>query len=109
MIDYIKREDAIEFVESLASTMSVCINKDECVGMSSMKKRAIGALHDVPAADVRENVHAKAIPDFEQFSPFEGYEGGTIQTGWKCSACGSVRIGRFCADCGAQMDGGDES
>lgn len=99
MTDYIKREDAIEFVESLVSTMSVCINKDECVGMNSMKKRAIGALHDVPAADVRENKHEEWINN-DQYHV-------------RCSNCkheyhdSIIGVALFCPRCGAIMDGGD--
>ena len=54
MTDYISRSDGIEFIKSLVSTMSVCVSADECSGMKSMQKRAIGALRDVPAADVVE-------------------------------------------------------
>lgn len=59
MKEYIEKDAAIEFVKSLIDTMSVCTSIDECLGMKSMKSRALGALHDVPAADVVEVVRCK--------------------------------------------------
>lgn len=98
MDDYIKREDAIEFVSSLVDTMSVCTNKDECIGMKSMKSRAISAIRDVPASDVRENVRGEWIDD--ETRPMSDPR-------LTCSNCGSVETPlvkwRFCPRCGADM------
>ena len=98
MSDYIRREDAIEFIENLVSSMSVCVSKDECSGMNSMKFRAIGAIHDVPAADVRENVRGEWVPKGRWYC---------------CSECGHDMIftgtfddeKRYCSWCGADMRG----
>ena len=40
MSDVIYRSDAIEAIDGIVSTLSVCINVDECKGMFRMKKRA---------------------------------------------------------------------
>jgi hypothetical protein len=40
MSDVVYRNDAIEAIDGIVSTLSVCINVDECKGMFRMKKRA---------------------------------------------------------------------
>jgi hypothetical protein len=100
MKEYIEREAAIEFVKSLIDTMSVCTSIDECLGMKSMKNRALCALRDVPAADVVEVRHGHWIED----------ACGAI---W-CSNCSHAEESceqkmyryRYCPNCGAKMDGG---
>ena len=85
--------------------MSVCRNKDECIGMKSMKSRAISAIRDVPAADVRENERGEWIPIDEL--PWD--EANTFL----CSACnsecdthnGDYDLPYFCPNCGADMRG----
>ena len=52
MDDYIKRPDAVEEIRGLDDTMFVCVSKDECNGMRSMKERAMSALERIPPADV---------------------------------------------------------
>lgn len=95
MGDFIEREDAIEFVSSLVDTMSVCISIDECIGMKSMKSRAISAISDVPSAEVRENVRGKW-----------NRNGQTAYTCSNCSAiCSFGNSYRFCPWCGADMRG----
>lgn len=49
MHDLISRQAAIEAIDSLVSTMSVCISTDECRGMNWMKQRAIGAVEVLPS------------------------------------------------------------
>lgn len=110
MKDYISRDEAIEFVKSVVSTMSVCVNKDEWIGMDSMKKRAILALKDVPAADVRENVHAhwyrysydEAVCthcSYVRGTPFESTK--EAKQSWKT-------LPPFCEMCNAIMDEEDK-
>ena len=93
MKEYIEREAAIEWVDDLVDTMSVCTSIDECLGMKSMKSRALGVLHDIPAADVVEVRHGRWN---------NGYE---VQN---CSECGyrGKRSYKYCPNCGAKMDGG---
>lgn len=40
MSDVVYRSDAIEAIDGIVSTLSACINIDECKGMFRMKKRA---------------------------------------------------------------------
>lgn len=110
MKEYIDREAAIELVKSLIDTMSVCTSIDECLGMKSMKSRALCALHDVPAVDVVEVRHkhwiklTKVHPDLLNDSTYN----------YRCSNCGymdthgaNVEV-PYCWHCGAKMDGGAE-
>lgn len=107
MKEYIEKDAAIEFVKSLIDTMSVCTSIDECLGMKSMKSRALGALHDVPAADVRPVVRGKWIIH----KPFDSGRHNCNEC-IECSVCGTwfghdcYEISNFCPNCGAKMDGG---
>lgn len=100
--EYIERETAMEWVRALVDTMSVCTSIDECLGMKSMKSRALGALHDVPAADVRPVVRGK----WEEWWPGDC---ALIMTGeemlWMCSKCNAKfsEQSNFCPNCGADM------
>ena len=49
MSDLISRQDAIEAVAELASSMSVCISVDECHGMKRMQGMAVRVLDDLPS------------------------------------------------------------
>ena len=76
--------------------------------------KAIGVLHDVPAADVVPVVHGKwEWFDEEVGSPLEGSE---RDWGWRCSACKDTLNDEYdnpdnppnhnyCPNCGARMDG----
>ena len=50
MSDLIDRQAAIEAIESITSSMSVCINKDECHGMKRMQRQAVNELANIPSA-----------------------------------------------------------
>ena len=52
MKDPIERQDAIDAVENITSSMSVCINRDECHGMRRMQRRAVIALEDLLPAQL---------------------------------------------------------
>lgn len=47
--DFISRADAIEEIEDLTCSMSICLNKDMYEGMKSFKERALQALKNLPA------------------------------------------------------------
>ena len=58
---------------------------------------------DMPAADVRENIHGEWIEGDELL-----FCGETCTTGDKCSVCGRTAMGypwHFCPNCGADMRG----
>ena len=86
MSDYIKREDAIN------ALYEEC-NKDQSL---SCPNQFFDGIARIPVADVRENVHGEWID---------------TGSGEECSVCHEIQYGydsgrRFCANCGAQMDGG---
>lgn len=88
MSDYIKREDAIN------ALYEEC-NKDQSL---SCPYQFFDGIERIPAADVRENVHGEWID---------------TGSGEECSVCHEIQYGydsgrRFCASCGAIMDGGDD-
>ena len=48
--DAISRQAAIDAVEHITSSMSVCVNTDECHGMKRMQRQAIIELANLPSA-----------------------------------------------------------
>ena len=59
--DLISRQDAIEVVEHITSSMSVCVNTDECHGMKRMQRQAVIELANLPSAQ----------PQYEELTPEE--------------------------------------
>ena len=55
MSDVIYRSDAIEAIDGIVSTLSVCINVDECKGMFRMKKRAKEEVESLSSAVTPHN------------------------------------------------------
>ena len=47
--DCISRKMAVEAIEGIVSSMSVCFSVDECHGMKRMQKRAIEEVMNLPA------------------------------------------------------------
>lgn len=47
----ISQQAAIEAVENITSSMSVCVNSDECRGMKRMQKQAIAEIENLPSAE----------------------------------------------------------
>jgi hypothetical protein len=48
--DLISRKEAIDAVEHITSSMSVCVNTDECHGMKRMQRQAVIELANLPSA-----------------------------------------------------------
>ena len=48
--DLIGRQDAIDAVTHITSSMSVCVNADECHGMKRMQRQAVIELANLPSA-----------------------------------------------------------
>lgn len=64
MSDVIYRSDAIETIDGIVSTLSVCINVEECKGMFRMKKRAKEEVESLPSAvSPRNGDYTKFIED----------------------------------------------
>ena len=50
MNDLISRKAAIDAVEHITSSMSVCVNSDECHGMKRMQRQTVIELTNLPPA-----------------------------------------------------------
>ena len=61
--DLISRQAAIEAVEHITSSMSVCINTDECHGMNRMQRQAVIELANLPSAQPEplSDAYTKAV------------------------------------------------
>ena len=103
--DLLRRQDCIETIEEITSSMSVCVNTDECHGMKRMQRQAVLEIANMPAA---------------QPEPHEGYWIGGDGS-YICSECNSSpmdfidTIGasfdayveipmNYCPNCGAKMN-----
>lgn len=92
--DAVSRQEAIDAVEQIVSSRSVCINSDEYHGMKRMQKQAVIELTNLPPAQP------------------ERPKGHWIDTGsgQECSECGEVQYGYdnfryYCAKCGSDNRG----
>ena len=103
-MDLIRRQDAIDAIASLASTMSVCESVDECHGMKRMQSMAVITLHGLPSAEPRKGKWIRSDEDDGDY--------------WECSECGfelnfngcidpeeTLAMYNFCPNCGAAMRG----
>lgn len=97
--DTISRQSAIDAVEHITSSMSVCVNSDECHGMKRMQRQAVIELANLPSAQP-ERKRGKWID--ETFKPW-----GLVHHPYKCDQCGnhSEANSNFCPNCGCQMNG----
>lgn len=50
MNDTISRREALDIVEHITSSMSICLNEDECHGMKRMQQQVILELANMPPA-----------------------------------------------------------
>lgn len=77
MDDSISRREAIEAVEHITSSMSVCVNTDECHGMKRMQRQAVRELVNLPSTQP-EVIRCKdclihGVCRFEQGLGLDGY------------------------------------
>ena len=101
--DCISRQAAIDAIDKLVSTMSVCVSTDECRGMNWMKQRAIAAIRELPTAE-------KVGRWIEVENKWGGLE-------IRCSECGEevprdgwgiAMQSDYCPNCGARNIGEEE-
>lgn len=93
--DVVSRQTAIEAVEHITSSMSVCVNTDECHGMKRMQRQAVIELVNLPSAQP-ERKKGKWID---------------ICGNLRCSECNieypdlypDYDETNFCPNCGAEM------
>lgn len=65
-------------------------------------------LDAIPAADVVEVRHGIPDPIEEVYEDTDGAHVYRHIVGYACPFCGSDRIAKYCADCGAKMDEEDK-
>jgi hypothetical protein len=106
MGDLISRSAAIEAIDELVSTMSVCVSMEECKGMNWMKRRAIAAIRELPTA---ERVGKWILSDLQDENEVAN---GNFY--YVCSCCGkgdthakSAEV-PYCWWCGARMRGEED-
>ena len=69
--DLISRQDAIEAVEHITSSMSVCVNTDECHGMKRMQRQAVIELTNLPSAQP-EIIRCEDCKHWKQQTNYQG-------------------------------------
>lgn len=94
MDDLISRQETLDAIDELVSTMSVCVCVEECRGMNWMKHRAIAAIEALPTAE--------RVGKWIGSDDFDEY--------YRCSECGKGetqfgRLYRYCPWCGARLIG----
>lgn len=80
-LDCVERQKAIEAVEHITSSMSVCVNTDECHGMKRMQRQAVIELANLPSAQPEP----QWIPVAERL-PEEGQSILVTADGWRMVA-----------------------
>lgn len=100
MDDYIKRDDALQAIES-------------CAGWSRPLGSAYEEIQEMPAADVAPVVHGKwIINEYEYFTCSEcgnGYYNGAQSTAQAKSFLKCGFADNYCGYCGAKMDKEDNT
>ena len=91
MDDLISRKAAIDAVEYITSSMSVCVNSDECHGMKRMQRQAVIELTNLPSAQPERKKGT--------WSPWK------YHNGFRCENCNEPVDNKynFCPSCGADM------
>ena len=105
MTDYIRRADAL-----------YAIQRQRGATRSPAQNRLLDSIRAdiarVPAADVAEVVHGQWIGEGDGYA-----DGALVCDVWHCSVCDytiddgtddPARLPKYCAGCGAKMDGGND-
>lgn len=66
MRGHINRHKAIEAIEHITSSMSVCVNSDECHGMQRMQRQAIIELTNLPSAEEESFEWCDTCKEYDQ-------------------------------------------
>lgn len=93
MSDLIDRQAAIDAIEHITSSMSVCVNTDECHGMKRMQRQAVIELANLPSAQP-EIIYCRECKYY-------------VSSGW-CEGRGTcVSYDDFCSRAERRTDGSD--
>ena len=95
-LDLISRQDAIDAVEHITSSMSVCVNTDECHGMKRMQRQAVIELANLPSAQPDKEIPRRVL--------WSGWK-GTRYTRYKCPNCNKPvkNDDVYCHRCGQKL------
>lgn len=110
MAEYIEREAAVDaVVDVFYNTPDICLSGDKFEV----------SLRRIPAADVAPVVHGRWVPSEDDFDDDDVLFDVEEWCDWQCNACGEDicyddpmpprLLPRFCPNCGAKMDGRDET
>lgn len=69
--DMVYRQDAIDAIEHITSSMSVCVNSDECHGMKRMQRQAVIELANLSPAQP-EIIRCKDCKHWRQQTNYQG-------------------------------------
>lgn len=98
MKEYIERDKAVSVLYRYCHTVDGrCCGPDDVVELYE-------ELKSIPAADVVEVRHGVPNPIEEVYDVTGGAHVYRHIVGYSCPFCGSDRIAKYCADCGAKMD-----
>lgn len=94
--DCISRHEAIEAIEHITSSMSVCVNTDECHGMKRMQRQAVKELANLPSAE----------PETAKRIVGKSRDGMTMW--YQCDMCNEPvdEKDTFCSGCGRRLVNG---
>lgn len=90
----ISRKDAIDAVEHITSSMSVCVNSDECHGMKRMQRQAVIELTNLPSAQPFHNITMTDVLKYIDGMPEDVWQEFTACLecrGWELKWCGSEK------------------
>ena len=80
MYDLISRQAAIDAIEYITSSMSVCVNTDECHGMKRMQRQAVIELANLPSAQPEQrwiSWNSGKLPEESGTYTVTAYDGAT--------------------------------
>lgn len=101
MDDLISRQAAIDAVEHITSSMSVCVNSDECHGMKRMQRQTVIELTNLPSAQPERKMGRWIDEAYEPFI----ISGRCSVCGWEAHLYEDDVVGmNYCPNCGARMD-----
>jgi hypothetical protein len=97
--DCISRQQAIDAIEHITTSMSICVNSDECHGMKRMQRQAVIELVNMPTIQ----------PKRGKWIEIETFDDSRYM---KCDQCKTVQVfyygkrnTNYCPNCGADMRG----
>lgn len=94
--DLISRREALDAVEYITSSMSICLNEDECHGMKRMQRQTILELTNMPSAQPPKEIPKRVL--------WSGWQ-GCRDTRYRCPLCKKLvrNDDVYCHRCGQHL------